>query len=126
MMAPAAPHVPNGRSLVGKEPTVFDGNRSKSEAFIQEFELYMNVNIEAHVIENPYRRLFLALSYMKGPKIDDWVRLIIGQVNVRVNGLPNKNPPVPPVNGRDDENLWTWFVGVFRAAFTDTTNRRTP
>jgi hypothetical protein len=61
---------------------VFDGNWSKSEAFIQEFELYMNVNVEAHVISNPYRRLFLALSYMKGPKIDDWVRLIIGQVNI--------------------------------------------
>jgi hypothetical protein len=100
---------------------VFDGNRSKSEAFIQEFELYINVNIEAHVIANPYRRLFLALSYMKGPKIDDWVRLIIGQVNIRVNGLPNENPPVAPVNGRDDEDLWTWFVGVFRAAYTDTT-----
>jgi hypothetical protein len=58
---------------------------------------------------------------MKGPKIDDWVRLIIGQVNIRVNGLPNENPPVAPINGRDDEDLWTWFVGVFRAAYTDTT-----
>jgi hypothetical protein len=48
-------NAPNESSLVGKEPTVFDGNQSKSEAFIQEFELYMNVNIEAHIIANPYR-----------------------------------------------------------------------
>jgi hypothetical protein len=57
---------------------------------------------------------------MKGPKIDDWVQLIIGQVNIWVNGLPNENPPVAPINRRDDKDLWTWFVGVFRAAYTDT------
>jgi hypothetical protein len=38
-----------------------------------------------------------------------------------VNGLPNENPPVAPINGRDDEDLWTWFVGIFRAAYTNTT-----
>jgi hypothetical protein len=100
---------------------VFDGNQSKSKAFIQEFELYMNVNIKAHVIANPYQRLFLALSYMKGLKIDDWVQLIIGQVNVRVNGLLNENPPIAPINGQDDKDLWTWFVGIFRTTYTNTT-----
>jgi hypothetical protein len=32
--------VQNGnRGLVGKEPTIFDGSRSMSEKFIQEFKL---------------------------------------------------------------------------------------
>jgi hypothetical protein len=66
--------VQNGnRGLVGKEPTVFDGSRSMSEKFIQEFELYVNINEDNHVVAQPYRRIFLALSYMKGPKIDNWV-----------------------------------------------------
>ena len=62
----AAPGVPNnGRGLIGKEPTVFDGVRSQSEAFIQEFKLYAHVNEDHHSIQQPYRRIFLALSYMK-------------------------------------------------------------
>ena len=58
---------------------------------------------------------------MKGPKIDDWVRLMIEQTALRVNGNVNNVPPIPPVNNRDDQDLWIWFVRVFRTAFTDTT-----
>ena len=55
MPAAAAPAVPNGqRGLIGKEPTVFDGVRSQSEAFIQEFELYAHVNEDHHSIQQPY------------------------------------------------------------------------
>jgi hypothetical protein len=91
-----------------------------SEKFIQEFELYVNINEDNHAVAQPYRRIFLALSYMKGPKIDDWVRLIVGQTVLRVNGQPNENPPVAPVNNRDNEALWDWFILAFQQAFTDT------
>ena len=60
----------------------FDGSRSKSDVFIQEFELYMNVNEDNHAIIQPYRRIFLALSYMKGPKINDWVRMMAEQATI--------------------------------------------
>jgi hypothetical protein len=63
----------NGHELVEKEPMLFDGLWSKSETFLQEFELYMNINSENHTIEQPYCRIMLALSYMKGLKINDWV-----------------------------------------------------
>jgi hypothetical protein len=72
---------------------------------MQEFELYMNVNEDNHAIDQPFKRIFLALSYMKGPKINDWVRLMAAQTIQRVNGLPNVNPPVPPVNLREDPDL---------------------
>ena len=43
--ATAQPPPANGnRGLIGKEPMTFDGSQSKSDVFIQEFELYMNVN----------------------------------------------------------------------------------
>jgi hypothetical protein len=58
---------------------------------------------------------------MKGAKIDDWVRMIIQQTEIRVNGVPNANPPIAPINNRNDPDLWEWFVRAFRTAFTDTT-----
>jgi hypothetical protein len=41
------------RGLVGKEPTVFDGSRNMSEKFIQEFELYVNINEDNHAVAQP-------------------------------------------------------------------------
>jgi hypothetical protein len=58
---------------------------------------------------------------MKGPKIDDWVRLMLEQTALRVHGNPNNVPPIAPVNHRDDIALWHWFVRAFKTAFTDTT-----
>lgn len=120
-MAPAAPANNRQRGLIGKEPTVFDRAQSQSEAFIQEFELYAHINEDHHSIQQPYRRIFLALSYMKGPKINDWVRLMIEQTALWVNGNPNNIPPILPVNNQDNQDLWVWFVRAFRTTFTDTT-----
>ena len=58
---------------------------------------------------------------MKEPKIDDWVRLMIEQTALRVNGNANNMPPILPVNNWDDQDLWVWFVRVFKTVFTDTT-----
>jgi hypothetical protein len=88
---------------------------------MQDFALYMNVNDDHHAINQPFRRIFLALSYMKGPKINDWVRMISSQTVLRVNGNVQANPPIQPMNQRDNEDLWQWFIMAFRAAFTDTT-----
>jgi hypothetical protein len=88
---------------------------------MQDFELYMNINEDRHAINQPFRRIFLALSYMKGPKINDWVRMISAQTILCVNGNAQANPPILPVNLREDDNLWEWFVMAFRTAYTDTT-----
>jgi hypothetical protein len=58
---------------------------------------------------------------MKGPKIDDWVRLMLEQTALRVHGNLNNVPPIAPMNHRDDIALWHWFVRAFKTAFTDTT-----
>ena len=78
VQAAAAPASPanNRRGLVGEVPIMFDGSRSKSETFIQEFEQYAHVNEDNHAFIQPFKRIFLALFYMKGPKVNDWVRLI--------------------------------------------------
>ena len=117
--APATPN--NGRGLIGKEPTVFDRVQSRSEAFIQEFKLYTHVNKDHHSIQQPYQRIFLTLSYMKGPKINDWVRLMIEQTALWVNGNANNVPLILPMNNQNDQDLWVWFIQAFRTTFTNTT-----
>ena len=59
---------------------MFDGSRSKSKTFIQEFKLYAYINEDNHAFIKPFKRIFLALSYMKGPKVNDWVRLMREQI----------------------------------------------
>ena len=81
--------------------------------FIQEFELYAHVNEDNHVFVQPFKRIFLALSYMKGSKVNDWVRLMREQTILRVNGAPNNNPPILPVNHWDNEALWDWFTAAY-------------
>ena len=43
------------------------------------------------------------------------------QATIQVTRYLNANPPVPPFNNRNDDALWDWFVAIFRAAWTDTT-----
>jgi hypothetical protein len=82
--APAAPIQNGNQGLMGKELTIFDRSQNMSKKFIQEFELYVNINEDNYAVAQPYRRIFLALSYMKGSKINNWVRLIIRQTVLHV------------------------------------------
>ena len=90
---------------------LFDGLWSESETFLQEFELYMNINSENHTIEQPYCRIMLALSYMKGLKINNWVQSMVQHTVERID---------MHVNTQEDEALWNWFQNEFRMAYTNT------
>ena len=69
---------------------------------------------------NPFARVALALSYIKGPNVDDWVAQQIDEVYWKVHGDPTRNPPLQPTHRDDDERLWTEFVNDFTDAFGDT------
>jgi hypothetical protein len=53
---------------------MFNGNRNKSEDFLQEFKLFQGLNIINDVMATPYLRVIYALSLMCGDNIKDWVR----------------------------------------------------
>ena len=69
---------------------------------------------------NPFARVALALSYIKGPNVDDWVAQQIDEVYWKVHGDPTRNPPLQPTHRDDDERLWAEFVTDFTNAFGDT------
>ena len=60
----------------------------------------MNINSENHAIEQLYRHIMLALSYMKGLKINNWVQSMVRHTVERID---------THVNTQEDEVLWNWF-----------------
>ena len=102
------------RSLKGAAPKVFDGTRKESERFWDEFADYRRINRKAEVMKEPYSRILMALSYMKGEKIWDWRRAAAKQLDDDVDdGIPE-----------NDERHWENFKKTFQDCFTDTTKKQ--
>ena len=59
-------------SLQGKEPTVFDGDRQKTDEFLHELHLYQFVDIAHPIMTNPWQKTAHALTYMDGPEVYKW------------------------------------------------------
>ena len=63
----------NGGNLRGRAPEIFDGDRSKTKNFITELKVYFQLNRNKQDVKNRYSRVLLALSFIKGPKVVNWV-----------------------------------------------------
>jgi len=77
MSTPAPPPVDppsNGgsRALSGVPLPIFNGDRDKSELFLDKFTSYEIVNGDAKQFTTPFLKVALCLSYMNGPKVDSW------------------------------------------------------
>ena len=110
------PPAPN--NLRGTPPAMYDGDRKKSEEFKRDFNLYAVMNDQHELITSPYKKVVLALSFMRGPNINDWkadqLKLLIEKTTRAVNPIPNADPV-----------LWTEFETAFDTAFTNTTEKQT-
>lgn len=108
------PEEKENRSMKGSAPKVFDGTRKESERFWDEFADYRRINRKAEVMKEPYSRVLMALSYMKGDKIWDWRRAAAKQLDNDVDdGIPE-----------NDERHWENFKKTFQDCFTDTTKKQ--
>ena len=85
--------------LNGNTPTVFTGDRDKSEKFLREFDLYWEMNDDHPVMTSPFKRVIAVLAFIQGPMVDDWVQ---DQVTALRQKLTRANPP--PLQ-RTDEAL---------------------
>jgi hypothetical protein len=110
--APA--HAPSN-GLKGTAPAVFNGDRSRSESFWNEFCRYRLLNRNNESISIPFFRVLTALSYIKGPMVEDWV-------NAQDEELERRTDNTKPGSVREsDEILWQEFEAAFKGAWTDTT-----
>jgi hypothetical protein len=101
---------PGGGKLVGREPEVFDGTRSKTEGFLQEWNIYYGLNWGADVITTPFTHAMLFLSFIKGPNIQEWVAAQIEWLGDQLAGGAQVH----------NEYLWHTIIDRFKDAFTDT------
>ena len=97
----------------GNPPSEFDGDRSKSVTFMNEFNLYRLANIDAEQMTNPMKRAALLLGFIKGPNVKDWVRLRTDEILARFNRTGISM----------DEHYWDHLGQEYMQAFQDTASR---
>jgi hypothetical protein len=61
-------------SLKGDPLNIFDGTRSKAETFKDEFSIYWKINRNNASMKESLTRILMALSFIKGEKVKNWVR----------------------------------------------------
>jgi hypothetical protein len=111
----APTHTPSSNGLKGTAPAVFTGDHSRSESFWNEFRRYRLLNRNNNSINIPFFCVLTALSYIKGPLVEDWV-------NAQDKELEQHTDTTKPGSVREDnEILWHKFKTSFKAAWTDTT-----
>jgi hypothetical protein len=98
--------------LKGTAPAIFDGNRKNTKQFTQEFTLYRMINQESPTMRNAYTRTALALSFMRGPAINDWVLQQTDRLYIKCNGDVLNG--IAPTYHTNDERLWAEFGHDFR------------
>ena len=80
--------------------------------------LYQMINQDAPTMRNTYTWTALALSFMWGPAINNWVLQQTEQLYAKCNGDPVNR--IGPTYWNDDENIWIEFGQDFCWAFADT------
>ena len=68
-----AQNPPSNGGMHGVPPTIFDGTRSRADDFMGQFRRFKMVNRTHEAMKVPYDRVLTALTYMRGPLINDWI-----------------------------------------------------
>jgi hypothetical protein len=102
---------PTDGDLIGNPPITFEGDRSKTDWFITQFDLFRIINERNTVITNPKRRVALALTYIRGPKVDPWVAQQRDALLIKANHARTY--------ADTDEALWEDFIAEFKRAFAE-------
>jgi hypothetical protein len=91
---------PDGRlsdKLIGREPEIYDGDRAKVENFLTEWNIYQALNDQTRVMATPLERTMLFLTFIRGPKVRNWVNNQVKIVSRHIRNGGHKT----------DEFIWT-------------------
>jgi hypothetical protein len=67
-------------AMKGQSPTIFDRNRSKTNLFMMQFQLWWMINSMAEAMINLFQQVALCLSFIRGEQVDNWVKEKINQL----------------------------------------------
>src|SRR6266851_3400735 len=94
---------------MGMLPQIFDRERDKADAFMNKLLGYLLLNTNVPGFESPIRQVALALTLIKGPRVDQWVR----DMTTWLRGLDLINNNVLRV--------CDYFTNTFEQQFSDST-----
>ena len=109
---------PSAGGMRGVPPTIFDGTRSRADDFMGQFRRFKMVNRTHEAMKVPYDRVLTALTYMRGPLINDWIDQQEKKLDARVDTTKRGHVQ------ETDEILWNEFETAFLAAWTDTSKKQ--
>ena len=116
--AAAAAPTPSNGGMQGIQPPIFDGTRAHADDFWAQFRRYKMVNRTHDSMTKAYDRVLTALTYIRGPMINDWVN------NQEKNLIERTDTTKPNHVCEDDEVLWAEFEQAFHDAWTDTSKKQ--
>jgi hypothetical protein len=106
-----------GGALKGAPPKYFDGTRSDSQTFMDDFILYWKINRANDTMKEAYSRDLMAISFIKGPNVRDWARAQVEELEYKIDPVGRNMQPA-------EETIWKEFKRNFLDAFTDTTSKQ--
>ena len=107
---------PLSEKFVGNAPIIFTGDRSKTEQFLTQWELYWGVNNKNSLMRNAYQRLMLFLTYIQGNIVNKWIMAMSRWLNRQIAGGIHD----------DNEELWRAVDNAFQRRFANTLALPTP
>ena len=113
-----AQNPPSSGGMRGVPPTIFDGTRSRADDFMGQFRRFKMVNRTHEAMKVPYDHVLTALTYMRGPLINDWIDQQEKRLDARVDTTKRGHVQ------ETDEVLWNDFEAAFLAAWTDTSKKQ--
>jgi hypothetical protein len=103
---------PDGRlsdKLIGREPEIYDGERAKVENFLTEWNVYRALNDQTRIMATPLERTMLFLTFIRGPKVGNWVNDQVKTVGKYIRGGGHKT----------DEFIWDTVIDEFANTYQD-------
>ena len=122
--APVAPAPAQGNETkpIGNPPTIFTGDRTKAKTFVREFNIYAGLNEGVATMVNPLRKTLLALSYIRGEMVNDWVDVMHAWIEEQ--SAPD-DPAINHVQTPSTSNLyWLHYTTEFNQAFQDSAEKQ--
>ena len=93
---------------MGQLPPVFDGDRTKTEGFVDSLRAYFRLNHEVPAFRSYLTKIALTLTLIQGPLVQEWAR----QTGRWLDGMD-------PVT-EDTLDTWNQFITQFETSFDDT------
>src|SRR5260370_16826991 len=97
---------------MGEHPDVFNGDRTKAEAFIDQLNQYFRLNLDVPGFNSPIKKVALAITLIKGTEVTGWTR-VLGDL---LRALDPVHDNVPA--------LWEHFEREFRKKFQDSSKQQ--